>query len=59
MSLNLKVSVDESIYFQEQMSFIFGLKEKIGSLATALKLFGVSLTLNFFESKNNKLILYE
>lgn len=51
-----QVSVDESVHFQEEMSFIFGLKEKIGSLATALKLFGENkVNLIHIESRPSKI----
>ena len=50
------MSVDESVHFQEEMSFIFGLKEKIGSLATALKLFGENkVNLIHIESRPSKI----
>ena len=40
----LKLSTDE---FHEEISFIFGLREKIGALADALKIFEVNITNRF------------
>jgi len=37
----MKISVDESESFKEEICFIFGLKEKIGALANALRIFEV------------------
>ena len=39
---NLKGSVDETVDFKEEICFIFSLKEKIGALANALKIFEVT-----------------
>ena len=43
-----KISVDETVNFKEQTCLIFGLKEKIGALADALKIFEVKILRSFF-----------
>lgn len=54
--LKSQVSVDESINFEEQMSFIFGLKEKIGTLAKALRIFDENkVNLIHIESRPSKI----
>ncbi len=48
--------MDESLQFNEEMSFIFGLKERIGSLAKALKIFDEhKVNLVHIESRPSKI----
>jgi len=50
-----QMSVDESIHFKEEISFIFGLKEKIGALAEALRIFEANrVNLKHIESRPSK-----
>lgn len=56
MTLISQFSVDESVNFSEETSFIFGLKEKIGSLAKALKIFDEhKVNLVHIESRPSKI----
>ena len=44
----LKNSTDETLEFKEEICFIFSLKEKIGALVNALKIFEVCFSLDLF-----------
>lgn len=56
VSYEKRNSVDESEHFKEEMSFIFGLKDKIGSLTKALKIFDENkVNLSHLESRPSKI----